>query len=304
MNPISPQDLARIVLVMFLWAICFPLITAGISLAPHLYFAATRASVAGASLLILAFLLHRPLPRGLRTWGFLLMIGGGATTLGFLGMFHAAEFVTPGVATVLANTQPLLAAVLAHFWLQEVLGIRAKWGLVLAFFGIILISVPQFLSTTGNSYPVGIAYILLAAFGITISNVLIRYLAGRVDILMAMGFQLLFGAIPLWWATWYGETLPPNLWSWRFSVILLLLALPGTALVYYLWCTVLEKVALNQANAFSFLIPVFGLTLGIVLFGETLGWLEIGGIGLTLLGISQVISQRQNRPSVTCPVEK
>lgn len=29
----------------------------------------------------------------------------GATTLGFLGMFHAAEFVSPGLATIIANAQ-------------------------------------------------------------------------------------------------------------------------------------------------------------------------------------------------------
>ena len=40
----------RLVLVMGLWAACFPLITLGLELAPHLAFAAMRAAIAWPSL--------------------------------------------------------------------------------------------------------------------------------------------------------------------------------------------------------------------------------------------------------------
>ena len=46
-----PSEISKIVLVMLLWAICFPLIVAGFSYAPHLTFAALRALIAGAALL-------------------------------------------------------------------------------------------------------------------------------------------------------------------------------------------------------------------------------------------------------------
>ena len=41
----------RLVVVMGLWAACFPLITLGLGLAPHLLFAALRAALAGLLLL-------------------------------------------------------------------------------------------------------------------------------------------------------------------------------------------------------------------------------------------------------------
>ena len=37
----------KVVVVMFLWAVCFPLITVGLELAPHLAFATLRALIAG-----------------------------------------------------------------------------------------------------------------------------------------------------------------------------------------------------------------------------------------------------------------
>ncbi|WP_246040508.1 EamA family transporter [Roseovarius arcticus] len=80
---------------------------------------------------------------------------------------------------------------------------------------------------------------------------------------MAMGLQLLIGSVPL--AVLAGMTEDPAAiqWSFTFVVVLLTLALLGSALVYVLWMSVLTEVPLNQANAFSFLAPIFGLIIGV-----------------------------------------
>lgn len=215
----------------------------------------------------------------------LAVVGLGATTLGFLGMFHAAEFVTPGIATVIANTQPLLATILACAFLSERMNLSGKVGLVLSFGGILLIAAPQVLAAPSGTYAVGVAYIVLAALGITVSNVLIKRIVGEVDALMAMGFQMLIGGLPLLVIAWSYEEPLDVVWSSRFLFALIGLSLPGTALVYWLWFSILEKVPLNRAIAFSFLIPIFGLSMGVAFYDETIGWSESGGIALTVLGI-------------------
>ena len=280
--------IAQIILVMLLWATCFPLITAGIEFAPHLTFAALRAILAGLTLTALALALRRPLPKEGRVWAMVAIIGLGATSLGFLGMFHAAEFVSPGIATVIANTQPLLAAGLAGIILNDRLTAHGKAGMALGFVGILVIDSPQLFSDGQNNYLIGVAYILMAALGITVSNVLIKRLAGNVDALMAMGLQMLIGSIPLVLGAWAMEEPTAVQWSFTFVGALLVLSLFGTALVYWLWFSVLEKVPLNRANAFSFLIPIFGLTMGVQFYGEPLGWPQLIGIALTILGVALV----------------
>lgn len=286
------NDHIQIIIVMFLWAVCFPLIVLGLSEAPHLTFATLRAVLAGVTLLIPALLLRRRMPKGWRIWGSLALIGLGATTLGFIGMFHAAEFVSPGAATVIANTQPLMAAVLAHFYLDERLDARGKTGLSLGFVGIILIAAPSLTSGAASNYPVGIAYIILAAVGITFSNVLIRRMAGTLDPLVAMGWQLVLGSIPLAVIAMATEQVTAINWSGRFVFSLISLSVFGTALVYWMWCMVLRKLELNRANAFSFLIPIFGLSMGVGFYGERLEWLAIIGVALALVGIILVNRQR------------
>jgi drug/metabolite transporter (DMT)-like permease len=284
----TPVATLKIVFAMVLWALCFPVIVAGLEYSPHLTFAAMRALLAGGVLTVLALMLGRPFPRGWRVWMTLAGVGLGATSLGFIVMFHAAEFVSPGLATVIANTQPLLAAVLAAIWLGEKLSFLGSSGLFAGFAGIVLIALPDFLGHGNESYAIGVFYIILAALGVTLSNVMIKSIAGKVDSLSAMGLQMLLGSIPLTIAALVMEEPTTIDWTPTFVASLLVLALAGSALVYWLWFSALETVPLNRANAFSFLIPVFGLSLGIVIYGERLSLLQTTGIVLIFLGIAMV----------------
>lgn len=281
----STTTITKIVLAMLLWAACFPLITAGLQYSPHLTFATMRAVLAGATLVLLAVVLRRPFPRGWRTWLTLGVVGLGATSLGFLGMFHAAEFVSPGLATVIANAQPLLAAMLGVAWLGERLPKIGWIGLLIGFAGILVIALPQLVSGGSGGNGIGFAYIVLAAVGVTVSNVAIKSIAGEVDGLFAMGLQLLIGSVPLAIAAFALEDQGAIHWSAVFTASLLGLALFGSALVYWLWFSVLEAIELNRAIVFSFLVPIFGLTIGALFFGERLSAVQLSGIVLVVLGI-------------------
>lgn len=278
----------RLVLVMILWAGCFPFITLGLDMAPHLAFATMRALLAGLCLVLIGTMLRRPLPTGRRTWFLISVIGFGATGLGFLGMFHAAEYVSPGVATVIANTQPLLTVILAYFFLNEGLGLIGLAGIVLGFLGIVAIASPGMSGGSTQDYALGVAYIGLAAIGVAIGNVAIKQLPQQVDGVMAMGFQLLIGSIPLAALSVSTEASQSMVWTGEFLIILTVLSTFGTSIVFWLWFSVLQEVALSRAVAFTFLVPLFGLVIGRTLFNERLGWIEVIGATLILTGILAV----------------
>ncbi len=276
----------QVITVMFLWAVCFPFITWGIDSAPHLTFATLRAVLSGLVLIMIALALRQPFPQNWRDWKMIAVVGVGATSFGFFGMFHAAEFVSPGIATVISNAQPLLAAMLAAFILNERLTRLGLLGMLLGFGGIIFIALPGYLSDENASYGAGVAYIILAALGITVSNVWIKKIAGSVDALMAMGLQLLIGSMPLAiMALAYEDPTAIN-WSVQFILILGALSVFGTSLVYWMWFSILKKAPLNQANSFSFFIPVFGLAMGVGFFGESISAVQWVGIVLTISGVS------------------
>ena len=284
---------------MFLWALCYPLIVLGLDNAPHITFAALRALIAGITLLIIAIILGRPQPRGLAIWMMLIWIGIGATTLGFYGMFHASEFVSPGLATVITNIQPMLTAVLAALILNEKITTNIKFGLILGFIGVLFIASTSYLDSSDKSLNTqGLFYLLLAVVGIVSSNILIKKIVGKIDGLIAMGWQLIFGSIFLWVIAISTENVFEINWSIDFIISLFGLAILGTALAFWLWFLVLEKVELSFANSYNFLVPVFGIIMGILFYDEKIGLLTGIGIAIIIVGLLLVNSASSFKYSI------
>lgn len=290
------RSIPILILVAFLNALCFPLVTLGLEHAPHIAFATLRAMIAGLSLAIIAAILRRPIPTDVGSWVALCAIGLGATTLAYFGMFHAAEFVSPGLATILTNTQPLIAAVLAFGILSERLRPAQYMGLGIGFLGIVTVAMPRIGFGDGFGDVVALSYVLLAATGLAVSNVLMKTIRSRIDPLVAMAAQLLLGALPLAILALLTEQPGEIHLSLGFVLALVFLALPGTALSYWLWFWVLGRIPLSYANAFTFLTPVLALLLGVIVFDEQVGPLLI--VGLFLTGIGVVLVERNSRGQI------
>lgn len=271
------------VLVMLLWALCFPLIRMGLRYAPPVTFAALRAALAGIVLLLTAEGLRRPAVPDARAWASILVIGLTATGIGLFGMFRGGGGVAPGLATVISNTQPLFAAGLARTFLGERLGRIQYWGLAAGFSGIVFIALPTL--TASRSEIEGVAYILLSAVGVAISNLLMKHLTGRIDALRAMGWQFLVGSVPLALLAVSTERVHALQWTPGFIATWLVLSILGTSVPYVLWFFLLRFASLSQLNVFTFLTPIFALVAGAVFFAESVHGIEWAGIALTFLGI-------------------
>lgn len=297
-NRLPVSVVAGAVLVMFFWAICFPLISVGLAASPPMTFAAMRALISGAVLLIVAQALGRPAITGKTLWGGVVLVGLTATSLGFFGMFYGGGRVSPGLATVIANTQPLIAAVLAWGFLNEQLRPLQQLGLAAGFGGIVLIGAPGL--SGSESQTMGMILIMVGAVGIAVSNVALKRMAGRVDPLWAMGWQLVIGGVPLGLLALAVENPAAVEWSVSFTFNLIALSVVGTAAAFCLWFSLLRRASLSQLNVYTFLTPIFGLAMGSLFFAEQLHGLSVAGVALSLLGIYWV-----SRPSkvVTCVAE-
>jgi len=156
------------------------------------------------------------MPREPSVWIAIVIVGLTATTLGFLGMVFGGGLISPGIATVISNTQPLIAAVLAYYWLNESLTLRQNVGLAIGFFGILLIGLNGNVEHTSATHTIGIVYILIGALGIALSNITLKWLAGRGDVWMLMGLQLIVGSIPLFALSFTFES-PQNV-DWNLHI--------------------------------------------------------------------------------------
>ena len=272
------------IIVMMMWALCYPLIKLSLPFAPVMLTAFLRAILAGCVIVLIAHLTNRPFPKGCRLWAYITTIGLTATSLGLWGMFYAGSLIDPGLATVITNTQPLIAGILGWYFLKERMTTVPFIGTVIGFIGIVIIS----LNSPAHSEKqilLGIGFVLMASAGVAVSNVLLKKIAGQVDVLFAMGFQLLIGAIPLGVLAYY-TTSPDSInWKMDYTLILLALALFGTALPFILWFWLMQQAPLFKLNVYNFLTPLFGIYLGHTYFSESLTTIQWLGATLIIIAI-------------------
>ena len=69
---------------------------------------------------------------------------------------------------------------------------------------------------------------------------------------------------------------------------LLSLSLLGTAAAFTLYYHILEKMNATELSMVTYLMPVFGVALGVIVLGETLSWNTYLGCALILLGVMTV----------------
>lgn len=299
-GPLRPPRPVRMLWITAAWGACFVVIEWGLRDAPVLWFAALRALLAGAALLALGVMQHRPTHRGAPAWGLITALGLINVTLAFATMFAGVAGGATGTAAVLANAQPLLILLPAWWLYGERLSARTVAALVVGFAGLVLVAVPG----GGGS---GATLSLLSAVAVTAGTLLSRRLGG-IDLVTATGWHLLIGGVALAGLAAAVEGAPVISWTPRFIVSLAFLTLVGTAATTVAWFVEARRSRLDTLTTWTFLTPVVGIALGAVLLGERPGgWTAVGllavlvAMWITLRPPRRTPPRRRAPPTRTLP---
>ena len=267
---------------------CYSAIKAGLSFAPPLRFAALRAALAGLTLLAIVAVLRQPLLPPRRLWASVGALGLVGTGVGFGAMFLSPERSSAGLASVLGNTTPLFVIILAALVLNERVTRSKVIALVLGFIGTALIALSG-AGRDGWSGLAGASIPLIAAAAIATESVLVKTLDLGASFLRVAAWQFLFGSLTLLVASAWLEPGASIEWNPTFLALLALVGVPGTALATSLWYRLVQGYDVGRLSLFLFIIPVLGLALGFLLYRESLGAVEMIGVGLTLAGVGWAI---------------
>ena len=270
-----------------IYAVCFAAIKAGLPFMPPLRFAGLRALLGGLALLGLMVAMRRPLLPPHRSWPGIVALGLTSTTLAFGAMFLSPGRTGAGIASVLGNTQPVIVPVLAAVFLGERMT-RSKWiALALGMIGVALIASPTLAGP--DAYGVsGPVLALVASGSLAIGSVIVKRIGSSVDLLALTAWQLIIGSLPLLAVSLVAEHNAVVAWNITFVGLLLFLALIGTAFANAVWYWLVRHDDVGRLTMFFFLVPVFGLGIAALAFGETIGLLESLGVAVTLAGIGAV----------------
>lgn len=226
------------------------------------------------------------------------LVAGALFGLEFVLIFIGMDYTTAARGALMINTMPFWILIGAHFILGEKMNLRKLGGLILAFFGVVLVFSDQ-ISMPNPSAVYGDILILIAAFLWASTTLVIRSttLADTrpEKTLLYQLFVAALIAIPL---------LPiggPIIRSAGFlpTVSLLFQGVFVVAVTYLFWFRLVQVYPASGLSSFTFLTPVFGVLLGGLLLSEPISIKII--IALVMIAAGLVIVNRTPTVKATDP---
>ena len=277
-------------LYVFLWASAFVPSRVLSRNAPPLWVLAVRFTIAGALLFAGVFAVRLPLPRSLRLWMRMALLGLCGNSL-YLGLTYLAlRHLSAGMGAILASTNPLLVALVAPRLLGEPLTPRKLAGLVLGFGGVLLAMAARAGTQTARPQDV-----LLAMAGVTASvasTVLYKKMTDRPHPVVLNAAQLASAGALMVPAALFLEGPPRIAWTAPVLASMTYLILVLSVGASMLWFWILRHGEASRVSAWYFLTPVFGLLLGAALLGERLVPLDAVALAVIAVGLTLVAPVR------------
>ena len=304
----SKNPLAYLLLIapFFLWGTAMVAMKGVISHTTPLFMAGVRLIPAGVLILMVAAFMGKPVPKSWLAWLWIIIFAlvDGTLFQGFLA--EGLVRTNAGLGSVMIDSQPLAVALLSLWLFKEHIGLWGWLGLGLGITGISLIGLPEewifhlldsgVTITTDNwqdLFNSGELLMLLAALSMAVGTVLIRFVCQYADPVMATGWHMIIGGLPLW-----GISSVLEGQQWQNIVLSDWIALSyatvfGSAIAYGLFFYFASSGNLTSLSSLTFLTPVFALILGYIFLSEVLTIIQWLGVFLTLISI-YLINQREN----------
>lgn len=246
----------------------------------------TRILLGALTLGALVLLRREALSRSLKVWAHLTVLGVTFCVIPFLLFSWAQQHVSSGVASIFNATTPIMTAIMA--WLVfrvEKLNLLQVLGIGVGILGVVVIIAPwQGISLDGSL--VAELAILGATASYGFSFAYMRKFVSNTG-MSALGFT--FGYIAMAGAVMALLTpflvLTPVALDVPIIVSLLLLGCLGTAIAYVWNQNTVRAWGPTRASTVTYITPVVGVILGILILGETVTWNEPAGALIVFLGI-------------------
>ena len=217
-TPSLPKALLLIA-PFFLWGTAMVAMKSVIPYTTPFFIAGMRLVPAGFLVLIVAAILKLPQPKTWQAWLWILAFAlvDGAMFQGFLA--QGIVKTGAGLGSVMIDSQPLAVALLSSILFGEVIGLWGWLGLSLGVLGISLIGVPDrwiYSLWAGNLGEINIDWLglfdngewlmLLASLSMAVGTIAIAYVSRHCDPVVATGWHMIIGGIPLFALSYWGES--------------------------------------------------------------------------------------------------
>jgi drug/metabolite transporter (DMT)-like permease len=234
------------------------------------------------------------LPREPMVWLHFVVIAVSGCVIPHLLFAWAEQYVSSSLASIYNAVTPITTALMVTLAFRvERLGRGQVAGIVIGILGVVVIIGPwQYAALTGNLWGqfacLGAAICYGFTFGYTRKFLSGRPIAGSTFAFLNIGLAGVIMAVLTPALAWSPVSL-----NWPIVLSLLALGALGTGVAYIWNINVLRAWGPTNASTVTYVTPVVGVALGVLVLGETFSWHEPVGALLVLFGI--LLTQRRLR---------
>jgi drug/metabolite transporter (DMT)-like permease len=277
-----------------IWGSSFLFIKVALEGVSYTQVAWARLVLGGLTLLLIALAARQRFPREKAVWGHFMVIAVTNCIIPHLAFAWAEQYVSSGLASIYNAVTPITTALFVTLAFKvERLSSAQVVGIALGIFGVITIIGPwRYDAFTGDLAGQFACLLAAVCYGFSYGYIR-RYLSHRpipgimfafLNIGIAGGIMLLLTPVIAW--------TPVRLDGWIVASLLALGVL-GTGLAYIWNINVLRAWGPTAASTVTYVTPVVGVLLGVLVLGEVLTWNEPVGALLVFIGI--LFAQRRIR---------
>lgn len=291
-SAIPPKAILLLVLITLAFGSGWPIMKYGVVELPVLTFRWLTAILSGVGVLTLACIMGHRLRLYREEIGITFVCGLFNVTGWFYFSGLGLTMLNAGRSTILAYTHPLFAFLIALAIGHDRLSPRRVFGLACGMGAVAALSARDF-STFGD-LPFGILA-MLAAAACFAAGANLQKRAWRTQSTVLAGWQLLLGGLPLLMLSLIFDADPFANFTILGVGAVAYTVLIGNMIGFVLWLKLLELIPAPIATLSLLPVPMIGITSGVIILGESVGWQE----GAALALITMALANTLTLPSLT-----
>ncbi|MDQ4214846.1 DMT family transporter [Microbacterium capsulatum] len=304
----SPATVGVFLALSLVWGASFLFIKVGLQGLSPAQVVLGRILLGAIALAVIMLVTRRRWPREPRVWAHMVVVGAFFCAIPFSLFAWAEQFLPSSLASIYNATTPIMTLLLTPLVLRsERLDRSRTMGLVIGIVGVVVLSgpwqligaadlrttLPAQLACLGATVSYGFAGLYLRRFvsGLPYDSVTLS----SVQLTMASGVVLLLA--PFTTRGPVSLTLPVVLSVSALGVL-------GTGIAYIWFTRVIRAWGPVRASTVTYLAPVIGVALGVLVLGEGIHWYEPVGGAIVIAGIlvSQGVLVRRTARAAADPV--
>ena len=203
----------------------------------------------------------------------------------FLLESYGIKYVSPTISAVILATIPLFSPLVASFPVKEKLSFLSIFGIIISFFGILIMLVNKDLSLRAD--PIGVLILFLAVASALVYSVLLVKLTRKYSSVNIITYQNTIGIfyfLPLFFYFDFNSfiNVKPN-----FELVssLVFLSILCSSLAFIFYATSIKNLGISKTNIFTNLIPVFAAIFSYFILAEIFPFSKILGIIIVIVGV-------------------